>query len=117
MYIGATALYFSDTMGYKNTVTKIDNIITQIKVCGIGGRIISEVTNKYEQEYSQPLKFNYPMLFSAEYNLPIRVFYRVDDKIIYLGLWSIQSATYSSDSKLLSNMYWIFTLVKSQPTE
>lgn len=113
-FIGATALYFSTNMQYDNEVIKdANNHIVEIRVSGIGGREINEDTNRYEQSFNQPHSFNLPMLFSAEHQLPVRVFFaEADNKIIYLGLWVVKGCEYKEwhDG---SCMYWIFTLKKA----
>ena len=112
--IGATALYFSTDMGYMNIIQRVDNNnITVIKISGMGGRTIDADTNKYTLSFNQPLGMNLAMLTSAEHSLPIWVYFKHEDNIVYLGLWSIISAVYEKLEGELA-MSWVFTLHKAK---
>lgn len=112
--IGATAIYISEDMGYNNKIIYTDNIITEIHITGVGGRLISPETNLYELCTSQPLKFNLPMLTSAQHKLPIRIFLKNENnKIVYLGLWCIHSCEYVPDISVPTANVWKFKLYKA----
>jgi hypothetical protein len=108
--IGAPAIVITDNYKFANNIKKVKGKITQVKVQGSGGRIITN--NIYTQTNNQPMDLNYPLMTSCTRNTPVRLFVQKNRTITYAGLFECEQFVYQKTANKKKNpKTFTYTLV------
>lgn len=112
--IGATSVIVSAHNNFANEFFFKEGKMVKIIMDGTGGREFSPEEQQFKTVKNQILYQNYPLMFSCNNDLPIRVFYAREDGVTeYRGLWYCVSFKYGKTKKSTYKSYkFVLKLIK-----